>query len=576
MRTMLMQGRFEIPEKVLVNHGLIDYKELINKYTNQIFSDYLRNKNTCLITWLRKFNNLQLFNQVNSLLLDNNYVVIEITNKNTFATVAMNEAKVLSIITEQELKEIIFKYKFKKYRLNKNHNKTVNITKTVNGYKDTGLVRHGFMYASNTEFQYDTKAIKKYLPYIAKKLTKDLTLSTLEVSYQDMINELLVYMSNKNNTYTLGRNVSDSRGRSIFQCTKKIFNPISVKEARACVKYKPITLTEEGLNNIYAFIAELHGEKCLGGTFNDKINKGKELYDNNILPTINNNLSNLHEVIWLDRLYANLNSYNGYNWTVPIELDATASMLQIIGALTNNHEYLKGTNVIGNTYSDIWHVEGIARTQVKEAMIPLLYGSSASIIDLWENAKITYDREQYNNMYKALKEGKFKCANEFKDYIIGNVKTKPNMSIIINNELFDISCNKFTDVPTFKTVKIKAVKGTQGYKEYRYKKYITPDLESFKRYFMTLLIHNLDSQIANNVCELISILNEEIIPIHDAFIVNPNIGIYLKECYKNELYDIYINRHQILKEYFIMLGINIKNFDETKIEVSEFSTNCLK
>ena len=32
MRTLLMQGRFEIPEKILVNHNLINYKELIDKY----------------------------------------------------------------------------------------------------------------------------------------------------------------------------------------------------------------------------------------------------------------------------------------------------------------------------------------------------------------------------------------------------------------------------------------------------------------------------------------------------------------------------------------------------------------
>lgn len=104
------------------------------------------------------------------------------------------------------------------------------------------------------------------------------------------------------------------------------------------------------VNAVMLFIAELTGSFVPGsGTEEDKILCGKKDYLVNHLPEVDlsseEGRKELHEVIWLERLYAELDQYFGidgsnlmrylaldgndyreesYNWTVPIELDASA------------------------------------------------------------------------------------------------------------------------------------------------------------------------------------------------------------------------------------------------------------
>lgn len=104
------------------------------------------------------------------------------------------------------------------------------------------------------------------------------------------------------------------------------------------------------VESVFLFIAELTGSfKAGSGTVETKMECGKKDYIHNHLPKLDladeEDRKDLHEGIWLQRLYNELDEYfnivndstmrylasngdnyreAGYKWAVPIELDASA------------------------------------------------------------------------------------------------------------------------------------------------------------------------------------------------------------------------------------------------------------
>lgn len=271
--------------------------------------------------------------------------------------------------------------------------------------------------------------------------------------------------------------------------------------------------TTNGANAIYLFIAELNGYKV--GTAEEKLEYGKACYVHTKLhnPDITTEAGrkDFHEGIWLQRLYKDLDNFYGitstmflstrrtdailagthtnYKWTVPIELDAGASMLQVIGALLGSTELLTMTNVIGTTLSDPWSCEGIPRTMFKHASTPMLYGSSKACHELWQDNGHKYTMEQVHIYNKALQAGGLAQANAFKEFIINYCKPSPTMLVDIDGCKFTIECNRYKNIGDITTKydiydsvdeTINEVYHTHTHKE--------PDLDQFRRYFVTLLI----------------------------------------------------------------------------------------
>ena len=85
--------------------------------------------------------------------------------------------------------------------------------------------------------------------------------------------------------------------------------------------------------------------------------------------------------------------------------------------------------------------------------------------------------------------------------------------------------------------------------------------------------HNLDSQIANEICSKINWL----LPNHDSFTISPNDAKDVRHIYTNAMLQIYKNRKQILKDYFTSIGI-IEEYQEQECDklITEFSPYCLK
>jgi len=263
--------------------------------------------------------------------------------------------------------------------------------KTADGIKATGLIRKGFAVCSNQPFQLDVAPLVKYYDAVLANLTKSMdkimvkwpSIKQDASNYAVISKELLdYYVFNENNIYNLEGNTSDSRGRAIYNGIKRVGNPISNKDFRSCLvvpKGKIISKSDtNAMQEIYLFIAELVGSNAT--SWNGKALSGRASFNLRKLHDIDlsteSGRKNLHENIWLERIYAKLEqleTVNSVYWDIPIEIDATMSLAQVVGTLTNDARLLNRTNVINEEgLLDAWHVEGVPRLHTKTVGTPTL------------------------------------------------------------------------------------------------------------------------------------------------------------------------------------------------------------
>jgi hypothetical protein len=539
-----------------------EQSELIDDFWSVLWANFLREKGTSTLLWMNRFGE-EFFNRLLYHLSKSGWLTSVV--ESNYAHIELNESKILKWVSRDELYDIRFKHKFNHYLMIADVSCVDNLVKVNDGYSETGLVRRGFCKAGNNLFSYDTGYLRRYQRLITSNALKDIVGSTKDVSYRDVVDMIIEYCEVVDSEYTLGRSISDSRGRAIYKCTEKVFNPIGSKDARSLLVCPVRPLSDSGLLSVYSFVATLLG--CKAYNRREKIAMGEEAVRSRRLPDEGG--KHLHNRIWLERIYSNL--LNPAEWCVPIELDSTASMLQIIGVLTNDHEYLAGTNLIGDRLRDVWLVDGISREHVKKSMQPILYGSSALPNELWDKAKLSYGVKEFNIISRELNEGRFLNAKRFKDFIIENVEPRRKMRIRIWRNEFIVLCNKFrweagehVVTPVYTT--------RFGIKTVSRIVYLQPDLEQFKRYFVTLLIHNLDSQIA----DIISYKMDWVLPNHDAFILHPNDAELLGKMYVDIMMSIYLSRRDILREYFRSIGITGEYRDVDTQQIGEFSSAALK
>lgn len=579
-RKQLLEGTLTFPEQImkLVNPDNEDDKAiLINEFWSNIWNNFLREKSVNTLIWFDKFNDKNLFNTLLMHLSKAGWITSN-TDAN-YAWIDLNESKLLKWITKEEISAIRFQYKFQKYRLQYTKSTIYDIVQINGKHKQTGLIRKGFMKAGNNIFRYDTKYLSKYINQVATNIMKGLEGSTKDITYQEVIQELLEWYSVDGTEYTLGNCYIDSRGRAIYQCSKKVFNPVSHKDARALLICPQWYLSITGFKAVYAAIAELNGYR--GKNYTDKINNGISMYILREMPSLEEmdstgEYENLHIRIWLERIYDNLDRYDEKlgNWEVPIELDCTASLLQFYGVLLNNYTYMEGTNLIETKegFQDIWTLPYVSRKHVKKAMTPMLYGSSKHPKELWDANKLEYTKVQLNKMSKEIEKGIFAEANKFKNFIIENVEPKETITVNIRGEIFDIECNRFKWEET-KQVDYWIYTSQQSLvKKISKSVNIVPDPEQFKRFFVTLLIHNLDSQVCNNICEVL----DWCLPNHDAWTIHPNSSSLVRGIYTSFMFNIYDYRKKILKNYFNSIGITKEYEEKPSKVITNFSPYCLK
>jgi hypothetical protein len=245
-----------------------------------------------------------------------------------------------------------------------------------------------------------------------------------------------------------------------------------------------------------------------------------------------------------------------------------------MGILLNDERLMSMTNIIGETLQDPWDLEGMPRLMLKKAATPMLYGSSKQCHELWQDNNMSYTPEQILIYTKEMADGAFGVANLFKEFIINNAKPKAEMKVNINGEVFSVSCNRFRNIGQ----KTKAYKVWDTIDK-KYNKVLhtdtkkIPDLKQFRRYFVTLLIHNLDSQVADAVTQKLMDKYGSAIPIHDAILCSPAAALDVREWYATEIAKIHANRKTILKDFFESIGItgaSQSQWTDLKSKVKQF------
>lgn len=570
-REDILNGVFTFPKSIKSSFKLTEEQNIIlEEFAQHVFNDWLYQEPTMIEIYIDRFQDEKLFFFICKMLSVKKWMTFETSNN--IATCKLNDDVIKSMLSEDEISNLRYKYKFNKYILYKTESTHKDLVKWNNKYVKSGLIREGFCKAGNNKFTYDIPYLNKYKKDIVEVIIKKMASTTKDLPYQEMVDEIIDYYSLVNPTLTLGNNISDSRGRSIFSCTSKIGNPVSHKPMRHLIvlpKEQQELLDYERINDVYASIAELHGERP--STMEEKINIGRDKY---LFRELSDNVT---DNILLERIYDSLDNIDSKPWNVPIELDTTASVLTIMSVLTNNHEILNQVNLINpSTNNDAWTVDYCSRLHVKSAITPRLYGSSAAPRDLWNKEELEFTEDQVNSINNELLNGRFKSANEFKDFIITNVNPSEKMKVKIWNDEFLIQCNKFKWQATSikKYLAFNSSNTGNNVKYIKREVALVPDLEQFKRYFATLLVHCCDSQIADHICNNL----DWVISNHDAWLIHPNNIPKLKKIYLDKLYELYINRHSVLKNYFKSIGIEYQNMDvdSTELTREQFSGNNLK
>jgi len=617
------------------------YREIENMFTAMWNSYLLKGKDNSISLpyWAKRVANPKALNIVLIVLSKAGWITTLAADTNNWAEAILLESKLLEYVEADKLVSVRKYFKFSKYILKMEETAKRDDLTRVNGKaKRTGLVRPGFTATANTVFNFDTIMMKAHRAGVIQLVNKGIDKMAEEYPaiYKDLANygsiseEIVDHYIYSNSSYTSGSRYSDTRGRNIAGYLNKVGNPVGFKVMRALLvinRKERNKATADGLNNKYLFIAELLGFKT--GTAEDKINIGRSHYINRDL--LEDTVEELPENIWLERTYTDIDNamdgfmgrtfrtrYNKYleyangstwhqaragkllddalsaeravmsrsthKWTVPVEIDMSASVLGYIGLLLGHKPFMERTNMIGDTLTDAWAHKTITNRLQFKSIMRQCYGSQLSAKDMWKAMKIPFTQEEVVAFNAEIETGDIAVAIKFKDFCINNCNMQPTMKFDSYDEQYIVPCNKFHNIGN-KTIKyslydtysnrIKTVTHTDTVKK--------PDLNRFKKFTVTGLIHNRDSiRIDATVLKVMDVFGW-CIDIHDALVLCAEAATFGRNEYAKGLESDYKNRNKILTAYFKSIGIKASAMKEWREEVvphiipfkGEFSCNPL-
>lgn len=623
-RSMLFEGKYFMPkiDKIKTIYGKKVYSAIEGMFQAMWFH-YLQRGTEGTISlpyWAEQIRNPKAMNIALRLLSKNNWIISVSLPSNNWGEAKINEKKLLEFLTQDELDRVRKTYKFSKYMLKEEETADKSRRTRLNGkIMDTGLERKGFMKTGNSKFRFDVDKMTEYknevIALVNKGINKMITnypsIANDLANYAEVGKEIVEHYIYGDGIYSSGQNTNDSRGRNIAEYLNKIGNPVGFKIMRALLvlpeEVRNIA-TEKGLRNKYLFIAELLGYK--EGNVAGKVNYGRKAYLNKQYLKLDfpKDLDKLYENVWLERMYEEMdyvldtNSWkkklaiakyhtkeismtecarkvetfgNNRKWYVPIEIDMSASILGIMGLLLNHKPFMERTNMIGSTIGDAWKHNVITNRIQFKTIMRVCYGSGMSPDQMWREMDIKYNDKEVLAFEQELETGEVAVANKFKDFIINHVRPKEKMKVKIDNEEFKIACNKYFHVgettnafdlyDTYSN-SIKRIHNTKTVKK--------PDLSSYKRFFVTALVHNLDSQVEDNTSDAVMDAYKWLLDIHDALVLCCEAVDYAKDIYCNgrtreepSLNRIHATRNDVLSKYFKSIGINATAMSDWKEDV---------
>ena len=590
----LLNGKMVLPNKVqFTGYFGIEVAELTEQMMKAAWHSYVMSKGSIsMLHWMKKFKDAKVFNTVLKTLSDGGWLIVTSSSVRKWSDAKLNEAKLLEYLTPDELEGIREVKKFDLYiaKVDLDNDGKADLVRQRGKVKTTGLTREGFAKSSRTQYYYDSSKLTEYKDLVIRNTTKGMVkvrakheqMKSTSADYDCISVDIVNHIADKAPLMDLGESYIDTRGRAIKGALSNVANPIGYKDFRALLTIpvdKRDLATDKGERAIHLAIAEMNGWKANrgnGSTVTDKTSYGKTCYENRTLPDLDEELDSLYEIMWLERLYEELDSYNSvklmnalaesmglpadnyHYWSTPIELDASASMLSYIGCLTGDRRLLEMTNTIvtDGTLRDPWGMTALPRDKFKSVAMKKGYGSSKSIAELWKSDKLTYTQDEVQMMSTELKKGAIGLVDAFKEFIITKVQPTEIMELNIYGERFVVECNRHTTVAesaelyqiydtTTKTYPIITHTVTHQ----------VADLKGFKRWFVTGLIHHLDSRVMDSVIGKVMDVYGWGIDIHDAAIVSPEAAEDVRQWYAEEMEAIYLNRKSILANYFTSINI---------------------
>ena len=622
-RINIFTGKLYMPkiQKIKQVYGDKVYSQIENMFEAMWYS-YLQEgtKGTVSLPyWSKRIKQPRAMNIALMLLSKNGWIQSKSIPGNNWGEANIREDKLLKYVTPEELASVRKSFKFSKYILKNEDVATANNRTRLNGKtKKTGIIRNGFMKTGNTKFLFDTVTMEHYSDEVMALINKGIEKMTIKhpsiaddlANYGEVGKEIIEHYIWNKGTYTAGQNQNDSRGRNISGMLNKIGNPIGFKIMRSLLVIPEAdrnVATKAGLKNKYLFIAELLGYKK--GTVKGKENYGRRAYFNK---TVHDEveLDDLYETIWLERMYDEIDevlsvavwnkraalsnyragnismtetakkveTFTGSKWSIPLEIDMSASILGIMGLLLKHKPFMDRTNMIGRTIGDAWHHDVITNRIQFKTIMRVCYGSSMPANEMWKEMKIPFTTDEVMAFETELDTGSVSVANRLKDFIIQNARPQKTMTIKLWDEEFEIECNKYFnigeatnkfDLYDTHSNSIRRIHNTETIKR--------ADLSSFRRFFPTLLVHGIDSQIEDNTVDAVMDAYGWAIDIHDAIILDAEATEYAKDVYcsgrnRNEpsLEKLFKTGNQILSAYFTSIGIKSNKLVDWKTDVAAY------
>jgi len=264
--------------------------------------------------WAKRINHPRAMNQALKILSDYNWITVSTRPNNNWSEAYINESKLLTYVSKQQLDQVRMYNKFNKYKLElhmldqdfgankmKVNGKVCTVNRACNGFAKAGKV----------PFQYDTDALFRNFNTVLSEVNKGIENMILEypgiiddhANYREIGQNIVESLIYEKGPYNSGPRTSDPRHRNNAGYLNKIANPVGFKVMRGLLDIPEEfrnECTPDGLRNKYLFIAELIGFKS--GSAKSKEQVGRTAYYNATLTKCD------VENIWLKRLYMDLNN----------------------------------------------------------------------------------------------------------------------------------------------------------------------------------------------------------------------------------------------------------------------------
>jgi len=240
MRKEILKGALALPGNRILELYPDQYKD-IEAFWSAVWFNFLNDNETNGLHWYERLG-IKLYNDLIRRLSHHGWIESNSLVGRKWASVKLLTKNLLYHVSEEELENVKAEHKYDKYMLGFNEVGQSDLVRQNGKTTRTGLVREGFRDSGSTQFAFCMETLGKYEDALVKNLTKSMDkirrvypeMKSTKSSYDEV--SVAIYNWHKDNSeelFTTGKNVSDSRGRAISACLRKVTNPIANKDFRA-------------------------------------------------------------------------------------------------------------------------------------------------------------------------------------------------------------------------------------------------------------------------------------------------------------------------------------------------------